>query len=124
MNTDSGTLLEDEVRAKLRQRHIDPQQQEADLRELIERTVQEYEQRALMGAVPALADASSTVKSLHDLFAGAGALQPFLDDPDVEEIWINGPSQAGKLLLHQRVVTRHFWRLTSADALEISHRTT
>jgi pilus assembly protein CpaF len=32
-------------------------------------------------------------KAVVDRVAGLGPLQPFLDDPEVEEIWINGPGQ-------------------------------
>lgn len=95
----SWALLEAEVRDKLRKHQIDPQQQGADFRELIEQVVQDYEQRALLGVVPALAQRSVTVKALQDVFAGAGPLQQFLDDPDVEEIWINGP--------HHVFIARH-----------------
>ncbi len=30
---------------------------------------------------------------MYDAVAGFGVLQPFLDDPTVEELWINAPSE-------------------------------
>ena len=33
------------------------------------------------------------MKSVLDAVAGFGPLQQYLDDPTVEEIWINEPSQ-------------------------------
>jgi len=32
-------------------------------------------------------------KSVHDLVSGLGALQPLLQDPSIEEIWLNSPSR-------------------------------
>lgn len=44
-------------------------------------------------ALPPLADAGVAVKRVLDEFAGFGALQRYLDDPSVEEIWVNDPGR-------------------------------
>jgi len=36
-------------------------------------------------------DKSSVAKSVLDNVAGLGPLQAYLDDPEIEEIWINSP---------------------------------
>src|SRR5699024_3808871 len=36
---------------------------------------------------------AATQQAIFDAVAGFGPLQPLLDDPDVEEIWINSPTQ-------------------------------
>ncbi|QOR71858.1 CpaF family protein [Ruania alkalisoli] len=90
----NGTaLLESEVRELIRRRGLDPAADDADLRTLIADAVADYEDRSLRGLVPRLADLELTSKQLHDAISGLGPLQRYLDDPEVEEIWINGPNQ-------------------------------
>ncbi|HEX5597934.1 MAG TPA: ATPase, T2SS/T4P/T4SS family, partial [Micromonosporaceae bacterium] len=49
--------------------------------------------RSLAGTLPPLADRVGAVKSVLDAVAGLGPLQEYLDDPAVEEIWINEPGK-------------------------------
>ncbi|MBG6107566.1 CpaF family protein [Frigoribacterium sp. CG_9.8] len=55
--------------------------------------VQRYSERALGGSLPMLLDERQAAREIIDSITGFGALQPFFDDPDIEEIWINGPSR-------------------------------
>ena len=55
--------------------------------------VQRYSERALGGSVPMLLDEHEAAREIIASITGFGALQPFFDDPDIEEIWINGPSK-------------------------------
>jgi len=41
--------------------------------------------------VPALVDPQGTARAVVDALGGLGPLQRYLDDPEVEEIWINSP---------------------------------
>jgi pilus assembly protein CpaF len=50
-------------------------------------------ERALGGSLPLLADEGMATRQIIATIAGFGALQPFFDDPEVEEIWINGPAK-------------------------------
>lgn len=70
------------------------------VRRLVDDAVADYDARAMRGAVPALADSAGAVKTVVDAVAGLGPLQQYLDDPDVEEIWIKSPSGARSLLFH------------------------
>ena len=54
--------------------------------------VQRYSEHALGGSQPLLADEASVTRQVVATLTGFGPLQPFLDDPSVEELWINGPS--------------------------------
>lgn len=55
--------------------------------------VRRYGERALAGTeVPFVDERTAAVEVLAEL-TGYGALQPFFDDPEVEEIWINGPAR-------------------------------
>lgn len=90
---DGVAILESEVRELIRRRGIDPLRDTVGVRELVAEAVADYDSRSLLGGVPPLADSDAAVKSLLDTIAGLGPLQRFLDDPEVEEIWINGPAQ-------------------------------
>jgi len=53
--------------------------------------VRRYSERALGGSVPLLADETQAARQIVATLTGFGPLQPFFDDPEVEEIWINAP---------------------------------
>ena len=55
--------------------------------------VQRYSERALGGSLPMLLDEHQAAREIVASITGFGVLQPFFDDPDIEEIWINGPSR-------------------------------
>lgn len=53
----------------------------------------ENRERILAGEQPLAADVTArAVRALYDLFFGFGPLQPYLEDPNVEEIILNSPS--------------------------------
>ncbi|MGB3186239.1 MAG: ATPase, T2SS/T4P/T4SS family [Ornithinimicrobium sp.] len=85
--------LEEDVRELIRRRRLDPVRDDVAVREVIGEAVPEYDERALLGGLPALGDAGEMRRVLLDSVSGYGPLQPYLDDPHVEEIWINEPSR-------------------------------
>ncbi|MGP9488936.1 CpaF family protein [Glutamicibacter sp. AOP5-A2-7] len=90
---DALSIVEDEVRELVRRRGLDPGKQPALNRSLIDDVLRDYDERSLLGAVPATGSLDQVRRSVFDNVAGFGALQPLLDDPNVEEIWINSPHQ-------------------------------
>jgi pilus assembly protein CpaF len=90
---DGVTILEGEVRELIRRRGVDPVRDRAGVVALVHAAMADYDERSLVGAVPALGDAAAAHKAVVDAVAGLGPLQRYLDDPEVEEIWINSPSQ-------------------------------
>lgn len=86
-------LVEDEVRELVRRAGLDPMLERAALLELVEATVEDYALRSLQGNLPRLSDPAGAIRAVMDAVAGLGPLQRYLDDPQVEEIWINGPQQ-------------------------------
>src|SRR5690554_1189068 len=90
---DGVAILETEVRELIRRRGLDPVRDPGGVRALVADAVADYDARSLLGGVPPLLDSAAAVKALVDTVAGLGPLQRYLDDPDVEEIWINGPAQ-------------------------------
>ncbi|WP_246209436.1 CpaF family protein [Cellulosimicrobium composti] len=95
MSTDTHAVgvLENEVRELVRRRGVDPLRDRAAVDELVRDAVADYETRSALGVVTPLADPVAAGRALVDAVAGLGPLQPYLDDPEVEEIWINAPSQ-------------------------------
>ena len=90
---DAVAIVSDEVREIIRRRGIDPGRDAKDVRRLVEDAVAGYDERTLTRALPPLVDTESAVKQVLDAVVGFGPLQQFLDDPAVEEIWINEPGK-------------------------------
>jgi pilus assembly protein CpaF len=86
-------ILGSEVRELVRRRGLDPVREPLAIRRLIEEALSDYADRSLSGTLPPITDAPATAKSLFDSLAGIGPLQRFLEDPEIEEIWVNGPGR-------------------------------
>jgi pilus assembly protein CpaF len=55
--------------------------------------VQRYSEHALGGSLPLLPDEGLAASEVIATLTGFGPLQPYFDDTDVEEIWINAPDR-------------------------------
>jgi pilus assembly protein CpaF len=86
-------IVEDEVRELVRRRGLDPARQAAEVRRIVEAAVRDYDERSMLGSLPPLGPLDEATRRVFDAVAGLGPLQPLLDDPTVEEIWINSPSE-------------------------------
>ncbi|MDQ3431314.1 MAG: Flp pilus assembly complex ATPase component TadA [Actinomycetota bacterium] len=86
-------LVESEVRELVRRRGLDPSGEPAAVRRLVEEVLVHYDERSLSGNLPQLVDKSDAARAVFDAVAGFGPLQRWLDDPTVEEIWINEPGR-------------------------------
>lgn len=85
--------LEEEIREILRRRGLDPLDQPDEVRSLILTASRDYEERTLRSNLPPIINFDQTIQLIFDSVAGFGPLQPLLDDPEVEEIWINSPRE-------------------------------
>jgi pilus assembly protein CpaF len=85
-------LLEREVRELVRRRGIDPVAEVDRFAELVREAASDYVERAARGVVPPLPDAAAAVREVYDAVGGLGPLQSYLDDPEIEEIWVNSPT--------------------------------
>jgi pilus assembly protein CpaF len=90
---DALGIVEDEIRELIRRRGLDPLRQVGEVRRLVEAAVSDYDERALMGPLPPIGPLDAARKFLFDAVAGFGVLQPLLDDPTIEEVWINTPNE-------------------------------
>ncbi len=77
----------------MRRRGLDPVTDRAAVRRLVDEVVSDYDDRALNSSLPPLPDAGVAARAVYDAVAGFGPLQRHLDDPEVEEIWINEPGR-------------------------------
>src|SRR4051794_18360032 len=85
--------LDAELRAAVRAEGVDPQRDASLVRRLAGRVVGDHDQRSLTGAVAPVEDRDAVVEELVARVSGFGVLQRYLDDPSVEEVWINDPSR-------------------------------
>lgn len=85
--------LDEALRAAVRREGIDPQREVTAVRRIADRLVRDHDERSLTGVVAPVGDLDGMVAELVARVAGFGALQPLLDDPSVEEVWINSPDR-------------------------------
>ncbi|RNE59025.1 CpaF family protein [Cryobacterium tepidiphilum] len=86
-------MITEQVRSRVRLDGVDLAS-DADLaRRYVRDELQRYSERALSGALPIIPDEHQAAREVVAALTGFGALQPLLDDPTIEEIWINAPSR-------------------------------
>jgi len=90
--TDTASLAE-QVRSRVREEGIDPVRESTVVRQIAEDVARAHDERSLTGAVAPLDDLLRVVGDLVSSVSGFGPLQAYLDDPTVEEIWVNEPSR-------------------------------
>ena len=87
------TFITDRVRERVRLDGVDLGLDRDLARRYVHDEVQRYSERALGGSLPMLADEALAARQIVATITGFGVLQPYFDDPEVEEIWINGPER-------------------------------
>ncbi len=114
------TIITEQVRERVRREGVDLG---AD-RELADRytreEVQRYSERALGGSLPMLADEQDAARQIVATITGFGALQPFFDDQEIEEIWINGPDRV--FVARNGLAERTDVRLTDTQVRDLVER--
>ena len=91
----NGTVdvLDARVRDVVRRQAVDPLLDRAAVRRIAEQVVSDHDRHSLSGAVAPIDDQAAVLDELLARVAGFGPLQRYLDDPTVEEIWINHPTR-------------------------------
>ncbi|TWP35300.1 CpaF family protein [Leekyejoonella antrihumi] len=89
---DGIEVVEGEVRELIRRQRLDPGRDRDVLQALVRDVVEDYEERSIRGGLAPLEDAERATRHVLDAVLGYGPIQPYLDDPTVEEIWINDPA--------------------------------
>ena len=95
-NVDSIDHVSTLVRTLLRERSIDPLTEVDAVRALVEQVVDDF-LIACADGTPGMPTATprreDLIDAVGDSVTGFGPLQRYLDDPNIEEIWINHPSR-------------------------------
>ncbi|MCU1408699.1 MAG: pilus assembly protein CpaF [Microbacteriaceae bacterium] len=91
--SDAVRMITEQVRLRVRRDGVDLASDSRLTEQYVHAEVQRYSERALGGSRPLIADEHQAARDVVASLTEFGALQPFLDDPDVEEIWINSPSR-------------------------------
>ncbi|MGH3358426.1 MAG: CpaF family protein [Nocardioidaceae bacterium] len=112
--------LAERVRDRVRERGIDPVRETHTVRQIAEQVAAEHERESLTGTVAPIDDLTSVVGDLVSRVSGFGAIQQYLDDPTVEEIWINEPSRVFVARHGRSELTTTF--LTADDVRELVER--
>lgn len=98
------TAIAEQVRARVRSDELDIDPNSKHTRELVRQEVRRHFDkhgfaRASLAVESGTRNANDAVTEQHTVdavlaeVAGFGALQQYLDDPEIEEIWVNGPSR-------------------------------
>ena len=112
--------LDAEVRLLVRREGVDPQRDAGLVRRIAEGVVRDHDELSLTGAVAPVPDGPAMVGELLARVSGFGPLQQFLDDPAVEEIWINDPTRVFVARNGRHELTNLM--LTTAQVQELTER--
>lgn len=113
-------LITERVRERVRSEGVDLAGDEALAARLVRDEVQRYSEHALGGSHPLLSDEAAVTRQVVATLTGFGPLQPFLDDPSVEELWINGPDRV--FVAREGVSERVDMGLTELQVRELVER--
>ncbi|WP_062387286.1 CpaF family protein [Demequina iriomotensis] len=93
MGGEAQARIEDEVRARIRATGVDPVREPRAVEAFVAQAIDAWDERALLGGAPPVPDRAGLARTVTDAVAGLGPLQPLLDDPTVEEVWVNSPHE-------------------------------
>jgi pilus assembly protein CpaF len=88
--TNPAALIAERVRRRLRSEGIDPSLDPETAMSVARAEVRRHDDLAMTTGAEPVDDEASCVRDVLASVSGLGALQPLLDAPDVEEIWVNG----------------------------------
>lgn len=113
-------VIAERVRDRVRADGMDVAGDPALADRLIRDEVRRYAERALGGEGEVLRDEDAARRQVAAALTGFGPLQPLLDDPTVEEIWINRPDRV--FAAREGVSERVALDLTETDVRDLVER--
>jgi pilus assembly protein CpaF len=117
---DAVRHIADQVRSRVRRDGVDLSTRGELAHQYVHDELRRYSERALGGSLPLIADEVRAAREIVASLTGFGALQPYLDDPGVEEIWINAPSRV--FIARDGVPELTATVLTDADVRDLVER--
>lgn len=112
--------IAEQVRERVRREGVDLRGDAALADRYVRDEVQRYSELALGGSVPLLADEAIITRQVVAAITGLGPLQPYLDDPLVEELWINAPDRI--FIAREGIAERVPIVLTAGEVRELLER--
>ena len=88
-----STIVAERVRRRLRLENTDPSAAPDEARRIAQAEVRRHNDLALARGEATIDDEAGCVRDVLASVSGFGVLQPLLDDPSIEEIWLNGPDR-------------------------------
>ncbi|MGN8553690.1 UNVERIFIED_CONTAM: ATPase, T2SS/T4P/T4SS family [Microbacterium sp. SLM126] len=92
-STAPTALVAERVRERLRAERADPARDPEFAAHVARAEVRKHNDFALARGLAPVDDEAACVREVLASVAGYGPLQPYLDDPTVEELWINAPDR-------------------------------
>lgn len=86
-------VVAERVRRRLRAERTDPALAPDEARRIAQAEVRRHNDLALSRGDAMIDDESALVRDVLASVSGFGVLQPLLDDPTIEEVWLNGPDR-------------------------------
>lgn len=90
---DVTASVAERARTRLRADRVDPALEPERARQLVAAEVRRHNDFAYARGVAAIEDEERCIRDVLAQVAGFGPLQSLLDDPEIEEIWINAPDR-------------------------------
>ncbi|MGO2519007.1 MAG: CpaF family protein [Microbacterium sp.] len=113
-------LVAERVRRRLRTEQTDPSLAPEEARRIAQAEVRRHNDLALSRGEATIDDETACVRDVLASVSGFGPLQPLLDDPEIEEIWLNGPDRV--FVARSGVSERVALRLTDAMVRDLVER--
>jgi pilus assembly protein CpaF len=119
-HTGPESAVASRLRDRLRREGIDPSHDPLTAEMLARTEVRRHNDLAPGRGVPLIADEDACVRGVIAQVAGFGPLQHYLDDPGIEEIWVNAPDRV--FVARRGVAERVAVSLTDAQVRDLVER--
>ena len=116
----AAAVVADRVRERLRAEGADPARDPEFAAQVVRAEVRRHNDFALARGLAPVDDEAACVREVLATVAGYGPLQAYLDDPTVEELWINAPDRIH--VARQGVSERVPLALTDAQVRDLVER--
>ena len=93
LTADPAVSVAERVRERLRREAADPSREPDRAAQIARSEVRRHNDFALARGLRPVDDEAACVRQVLATVSGFGALQVYLDDPSVEELWINAPDR-------------------------------
>lgn len=93
MSESPTARLTERVRERLRAEHADPAREPERVAQIARAEIRRHNDYALGRGAVLIEDEEACIRQMLASVAGYGPLQGYLDDPTVEELWINAPDR-------------------------------